>query len=104
MFFLGRPTEVTESDVYVCESLYEEAKRLVTKLLREGIKKYQHSGDVQDDEIYFFRRLISPAKVNTMPGVCLLCAIALNQDSLRFNFVVFHSQMHCLPSATVCFI
>jgi protein polybromo-1 len=67
---------VTEADVYVCESLYEEAKRLITKLLREGIKKYQHSGDVQDDEIYFFRRLINPAKVNTKPGVCL-CAILI---------------------------
>lgn len=74
----GRPTEVTESDVYVCESLYEEAKRLISKLNRDTIKKYQHSGDVQEDEIYFFRRLINPAKVNTLPVVFLLCATAFN--------------------------
>jgi protein polybromo-1 len=61
--FTGRPTEVAEQDVYVCESLYEEARRQVHKLGRDGIRKYQHAGDAIEDEIYFFRRLINPAKV-----------------------------------------
>nr|CAD7402573.1 unnamed protein product [Timema poppensis] len=57
-----RPTEIPESDVYVCESMYDEAKQQVKKLMREGLKKYSHSNAVSEDEIYFFRRLINPPK------------------------------------------
>jgi protein polybromo-1 len=60
---LGRPTEIPEQDVYVCESVYDEARRQVRKLTREGLKKYSHSNAVTEDEIYFFRRLINPPKV-----------------------------------------
>lgn len=59
----GRPTEIPEQDVYVCESVYDEARRQVKKLPREGLKKYSHSNAVTEDEIYFFRRLINPPKV-----------------------------------------
>ncbi|GFG36133.1 hypothetical protein Cfor_02751 [Coptotermes formosanus] len=58
-----RPTEIPEQDVYVCESVYDEARRQVRKLSREGLKKYSHSNAVTEDEIYFFRRLINPPKV-----------------------------------------
>ncbi|XP_014249170.1 protein polybromo-1 isoform X5 [Cimex lectularius] len=58
-----RPTEFNESDVYVCESMYDEARRSVKELPREGLKKYAHSSAVTQDEIYFFRRLINPSKV-----------------------------------------
>nr|CAD7398151.1 unnamed protein product [Timema cristinae] len=58
----SRPTEIPESDVYVCESMYDEAKQQVKKLMREGLKKYSHSNAVSEDEIYFFRRLINPPK------------------------------------------
>ncbi|XP_021930811.1 protein polybromo-1-like isoform X6 [Zootermopsis nevadensis] len=58
-----RPTEILEHDVYVCESVYDEARRQVKKLPREGLKKYSHSNAVAEDEIYFFRRLINPPKV-----------------------------------------
>lgn len=68
----GRPTEVAEQDVYVCESLYEEARRQVHKLGRDGIKKYQHAGDAIEDEIYFFRRLINPAKVKVTFAILFL--------------------------------
>ena len=60
---LGRPTEIPEIDVYVCESLYDEARRQVRPLPVEGLKKYSHSSAVMEDEIYFFRRLINPPKV-----------------------------------------
>ncbi|XP_066994132.2 protein polybromo-1 isoform X3 [Anabrus simplex] len=60
-----RPTEIPEQDVYVCESVYDEARRLVRKLPREGLKKYSHSSAVTEDEIYFFRRLINPPKVGS---------------------------------------
>nr|CAD7452818.1 unnamed protein product [Timema tahoe] len=59
-----RPTEIPESDVFVCESMYDEAKQQVKKLMREGLKKYSHSNAVSEDEIYFFRRLINPPKVS----------------------------------------
>jgi protein polybromo-1 len=60
---IGRPTEIPEQDIYVCESVYDEARRQVKKLPREGLKKYSHSNAVTEDEIYFFRRLINPPKV-----------------------------------------
>ncbi|XP_065348205.1 protein polybromo-1 isoform X6 [Cloeon dipterum] len=60
-----RPTEVSETDVYVCESSFDDSKKQLNKLTRDGIKKYSHSGDVVEDEIYFFRRLINPAKVGS---------------------------------------
>jgi protein polybromo-1 len=68
----GRPTEIPEQDVYVCESVYDEARRQVKKLPREGLKKYSHSNAVTEDEIYFFRRLINPPKVLYFWKPCLL--------------------------------
>lgn len=61
----GRPTEIPESDVYICESQYDEARRSIKELPREGLKKYTHSAAVMQDEIYFFRRLINPQKVRS---------------------------------------
>uniref|UniRef100_A0A1B6CN38 Protein polybromo-1 n=1 Tax=Clastoptera arizonana TaxID=38151 RepID=A0A1B6CN38_9HEMI len=58
-----RPTEIREYDVYVCESMYDEAKRTVKELPRDGLKKYTHTPAVTQDEIYFFRRLINPPKI-----------------------------------------
>ncbi|XP_069679864.1 protein polybromo-1 isoform X4 [Periplaneta americana] len=60
-----RPTEIPEQDVFVCESVYDEARRQVKKLPREGLKKYSHSNVVTEDEIYFFRRLINPPKIGS---------------------------------------
>lgn len=63
ILIIGRPTEFPEQDVYVCESMYDEAKRTVKELPRDGLKKYTHTAAVTQDEIYFFRRLINPPKV-----------------------------------------
>jgi protein polybromo-1 len=73
MPLVGRPTEIPEHDVYVCESVYDEARRQVKKLSREGLKKYSHSNAVAEDEIYFFRRLINPPKVRVHKNLTLLC-------------------------------
>jgi hypothetical protein len=62
---LGRPTELTESDIFLCESFYEESRRQIKKLPRDGLKKYTHSPAVIRDEIYFFRRPIQPQRVKT---------------------------------------
>lgn len=58
-----RPTEVSETDTFVCESLYDEARRQIKKF--EGLKKYSYVDQrVHQDEIYFFRRPITLAKVD----------------------------------------
>ncbi|OAD52774.1 Protein polybromo-1 [Eufriesea mexicana] len=54
---------ICKDDVYICESLYDESKSLMKKLGQEGLKKFNHSSTVTEDEIYFFRRPINPAKV-----------------------------------------
>ncbi|XP_076249117.1 protein polybromo isoform X1 [Calliopsis andreniformis] len=62
-YICSRPTEIPEDDIYICESLYDESKNLMKKLGQEGLKKFSHSTAVTEDEIYFFRRPINPAKV-----------------------------------------
>jgi len=57
-----RPTEILEDDVYLCESMYEEARRQIKKF--DGLQKMVHTDPrVHQDEIYFFRRPISLIKV-----------------------------------------
>ena len=56
----GRPTEYEEADVFVCESQYKEAERQIRKL--KSIKRYSVSNKVVDDEIYFFKKCITPLK------------------------------------------
>lgn len=64
--FLGRPTETAENEVFLCESMYEESRRQIKKLPRDGLKKYAHAPLVIKDEIYFFRRPIQPVKVSSL--------------------------------------
>ncbi|KAL0270693.1 UNVERIFIED_CONTAM: hypothetical protein PYX00_008011 [Menopon gallinae] len=59
-----RPTEIDEKDVYICQSVYNEQRRQLSKLV-SGLKRYTHSDTVTQDEIYFFRRLINPIKVTS---------------------------------------
>jgi len=61
--FTGRQTETNETDAYICESFYEESRRQIKKLPRDGLKKYLHCATVMRDEIYFFRRPIQPQRV-----------------------------------------
>ncbi|XP_053378046.1 protein polybromo-1-like isoform X6 [Mercenaria mercenaria] len=58
----SRPTEVPESDVYICESKYHETEKTVRRLSK-GLKKHSLSPRVTDDEILFFRKQIIPTKV-----------------------------------------
>ncbi|XP_046358124.1 protein polybromo-1-like isoform X2 [Haliotis rufescens] len=57
----SRPTEYSEQDVFICESKYHEGEKSIKKL-GKGLKKYSLSPKVTDDEIYFFRKAISPQK------------------------------------------
>jgi len=60
-----RPTQHAENDVYCCESLFDEGKRLIMPL-NGSLKKYQLSPAVQQDEVYMFKRTITPEK-ETLP-------------------------------------
>ncbi|XP_065223085.1 protein polybromo-1 isoform X3 [Planococcus citri] len=61
-----RPTEIPETEVYICESMFDEARQQIVELPKDGLKKFVHSSAVYQDEIYFFRRLINPTKVNSV--------------------------------------
>lgn len=64
-----RPTELPETDVFVCESLYDEARRQIKKF--DGLKKYTFvDSRVHRDELYVFRRPITLAKVD-IDGVAI---------------------------------
>ncbi|XP_063981856.1 protein polybromo-1 isoform X1 [Diachasmimorpha longicaudata] len=64
-YICSRPTEIPEDDIFICESTYDESKNLMRKLNQDGLKKYNHTSSVTEDEIYFFRRPINPAKVSS---------------------------------------
>jgi len=59
-----RPTQYAESDVYVCESVFDEGKRCVRGPIQNGLKAYDHSAQVHADEVYFFKNPIIVTKVN----------------------------------------
>ncbi|OXU25338.1 hypothetical protein TSAR_015577 [Trichomalopsis sarcophagae] len=62
-YICSRPTEIPEDDIFICESAFDENKNMIRKLGAEGLKKFNHSNQVTEDEIYFFRKPINPAKV-----------------------------------------
>ncbi|CAL1527080.1 unnamed protein product [Lymnaea stagnalis] len=55
-----RPTEISEHDVYINESKYQEADKSIKR--QKLLKKYTLSPKVVDDEIYFFRKPIALGK------------------------------------------
>lgn len=75
---IGRPAEIAEDDVYLCESIYDESTKQIKELPKDGLKKYTHSPAVNQDEFYFFRRLIHPVKVNNRINKILLSIIKYN--------------------------
>lgn len=59
-----RPTEIPESDVYVCESIYDEAKKQIRRNVQgSGLRKFTHTQLVTPDEIFHFKNPITPIKV-----------------------------------------
>ncbi|XP_067123626.1 protein polybromo-1 isoform X3 [Centruroides vittatus] len=60
-YITRRVTEIPEQDVYICESRYLEAERQIRKLPK-GLKKFNLSHGVTDDEYYYFRKPVNPQK------------------------------------------
>eukprot|EP00088_Acartia_fossae_P025373 TRINITY_DN2619_c0_g1_i1.p1 TRINITY_DN2619_c0_g1~~TRINITY_DN2619_c0_g1_i1.p1 ORF type:complete len:664 (-),score=228.07 TRINITY_DN2619_c0_g1_i1:898-2889(-) len=85
-----RPTQYNETDVYVCESLFDEAKRLIRPLPPGGLKKYNHSDHVQADEVYIFPEpripekecLNIPQNPNVRPVIPNSSMMDMNEDSM----------------------
>ncbi|CAH1119196.1 unnamed protein product [Phaedon cochleariae] len=61
-FITYRMTEIPESDVFICVSMYDEINRQIKKLPPDGLKKFAHSPTVTDDEVYFFTKILNPPK------------------------------------------
>nr|XP_028574622.1 protein polybromo-1 isoform X7 [Podarcis muralis] len=59
-FLSCRPTEISENDVLLCESRYNESDKQMKKF--KGLKRFSLSAKVVDDEIYYFRKPIIPQK------------------------------------------
>lgn len=60
-----RPTHYDETDIYICESVYDESRRQIGPLPTTGLKTYEHlSLEVVADEVYYFRSPINVRKVN----------------------------------------
>ncbi|XP_039760506.1 protein polybromo-1 isoform X1 [Pararge aegeria] len=63
-----RPTEIAETDMYVCESVYDESNRVARKL-KTGLRKFEHTKDVTVDEIYYFPKQLGPPALATAQDV-----------------------------------
>ncbi|XP_075431141.1 protein polybromo-1 isoform X20 [Ascaphus truei] len=59
-FLSCRPTEISENDVLLCESRYNESDKQMKRF--KGLKRFSLSAKVVDDEIYYFRKPIVPQK------------------------------------------
>ncbi|XP_038122175.1 protein polybromo-1 isoform X2 [Culex quinquefasciatus] len=63
-YITRRPTEIAEPDVFLCESIYDEMKKQIRKVVPGNLKRFNHTQAVTTDEIFFFRRPINPPKVS----------------------------------------
>lgn len=69
-----RATEIQEKDVFICESMYDEMKKQLNKISQPGaIRKFTHSHNVTPDEIYHFKRAITPQKDMKIENGELVC-------------------------------
>ncbi|XP_047525379.1 protein polybromo-1 isoform X6 [Pieris napi] len=70
-----RPTEISENDVFLCESLYDESNRIARKL-KSGLRKFEHTKDVTVDEIYYFSKSLGPPALASAQEVTTAVAFA----------------------------
>lgn len=79
-----RPTEIPESDIYICESMYDEIKKSLRKLNTVGgLRKFMHSPEVTQDEIYYFK--LSLKSLKDLKAADLNDSLGLLEDSLDGN-------------------
>jgi len=82
-----RPTQYAETEIYICESLFDEGKRLILPLVGGAMKKYELSSGVLKDEVFVFHRTITPEKeaptvTQPPPTRALSSPMLENEDSM----------------------
>jgi protein polybromo-1 len=82
-YITRRPTEIAESDVYLCEATYDELKKEIKKTFGATVhlRSFVHTQMVTADEIYFFKRPIMPPKVSRcrVEGSWINCVLLSGQ-------------------------
>lgn len=69
-----RSTEIPEQDVYICESSYDEMKKQLNKTIQTGaLRRFAHSQMVTPDEIFHFKRAVTPQKDMKIESGELVC-------------------------------
>merc|ERR1719232_2174140 len=59
----SRPTQYDEEEVYICDNVYDESRRVIRSLPATGLKRYEYgSTQVVADEVYYFKKAIKPQK------------------------------------------
>merc|ERR1712223_591296 len=77
-----RPTQYNETEVFVCESMFDEGKRLILPLVGGTMKKYQLGPAALMDEVYLFRRTITLEKESLAPTRNISSPLLDNEDSM----------------------
>ena len=84
-----RRTEFPEDDVFVVESKYQEVEGEIRKI-GSGLRQFQLSNEVQEDEVFYFQSDIQPRKVGSH---CL--------NSIPLSFTPFLSPSLPPPSPSL---
>ena len=83
----SRPVNHEEVDVYICESVYDESRRMTRPLPTTGLKHYEHvSSDVVPEEVFFFKRKIVVNKVLVVSAEALFILYYLGVAVCVNNF------------------
>merc|ERR1712012_1064276 len=77
-----RPTQYNETEVFVCESMFDEGERLILPLVGGTMKKYQLGPAALMDEVYLFRRTITLEKESLAPTRNISSPLLDNEDSM----------------------
>lgn len=68
----SRPTQYDEEDVYICDNVYDESRRIIRGLPPTGLKRYEYnSTQVMADEVYYFKKAIKPQKETSVVNLPL---------------------------------
>ncbi|XP_011198605.2 protein polybromo-1 [Bactrocera dorsalis] len=96
-YISSRPTEIPECDVYICESVYDELRKSLRKLNTPGgLRKFQHSPEVTQDEIFHFKTHLKP--IRDVKGAEAQENLALMEDSLDGNPPSVNSDIAAISS------
>lgn len=96
-----RATEVPEADVYICEHVYDEEKKSLSNLGQGSrLRRFTHTSAVTPDEIYRFRKAITPQRDMKVENGELVC---INDDAVDNADSIFNDSLPSspLPATTI---